>query len=189
MFGNKAAGAGLPPVPERPGSRPPGRGRAGGLERRAVVRARRRGQAGWGARTGGLRDGLRRAAHCDPAAAAGPARLLSARPPSRPRHEWLTPRPTPACAAPGALRTHGARPPAWKPGRAAGPGGRGLGSGRPLRPSAREKCEFRRKGSKVTRGQAAGGRDACLPSPWEGGFFVFCFCFLSPLPRGSFCFL
>lgn len=133
----------------------------------------------------GRTDGRRRAAHCDPPAA-GSARLLSApaaRHPGRPRRKWRTPRPTRACAAPGALRTLGVRPSVWKPGRAAGPGGRGLGSGRPLRPSAREKSEFRRKGSKVTRGQAAGGRDACLPSPWEGGILLFCLLFKSSSTR------
>lgn len=168
MFGNKAASAGLPPARERPGSRPPGRGRAGGLERRPGVRARRRGLAGWGART-------------EASSSLRPRGGWAHQAPLRPaRGVVADSRASPGLCSPEDLRTHGARvetrtgggPGCLRPGERAASSPLGLGEKRILKEGF--------------KGEARpGGRwEGRVSSQPLGRCF---FCFLSLLPRGSFC--
>lgn len=161
MFGNKAAGAGSAccpgaPRPEASGTRAAGPGWAGG----AGLGFGRAGEglAGRGAQTAassslGPRGGwacgapvrLARGVVADPEAHPGVA------PPRGPANPWR-PRGERAGGRAGVLA-------AW------GAGG----------PSAGEKGDLGRRGSKVTRGQAAGGRDAFLHSLLRRRYFLLLF--------------
>lgn len=102
--------------------------RAGGLERRAVVRALRRGPAGWGART---------EAGSSPRPLGGPGPPGSGAP--RPRRSGGL------RGLPGAVLPRGPREPvapAWKRGRAAGPGvPAAWGAGGPCAPGPGRKAD------------------------------------------------
>lgn len=171
MFGNKAAGAGLPPARGRPGARSPGGGRAGraGAAGRGAGAPARPGRAG-GADGGGQltvtpgRPGLPGCSPPRPARGALPASPAS-----------------PGSCCPGAPRTLGVRGESGQAAAAApGPGACGLGSGRPLRRGGERVVEEEGFKGEARPGGRWEGRASAQPSGKVA--FVLSYFFSSSFP-------